>query len=86
MEIGVRDLKARLSEVIDRAASGETIVVTSYGKPKAAIGPVPAETRIQQGIREGWIRPGNGEPPEIPRRRYRGRMTIDEALLEDRGE
>lgn len=82
----MRDLKARLSEVIDRAAAGETIVVTSRGKAKAAIGPVPAETRIQQGIREGWIRPGSGEPPEIPRKRYKGRMTVEEALLEDRGE
>lgn len=88
MEIGVRELKSRLSEVLDRAAAGETVVVTSRGKPKAVIGPTPAETPIERGIREGWIRPGNGEPPETFHPRYRSRTgrTIQEILDEDRGD
>lgn len=88
MEIGVRELKSRLSEILDRAAAGETVVVTSHGKPKVAIGPVPVEERIERGIREGWIRPGSGEPPTPFRPRYRSRTrrTVQDVLDEDRGE
>ena len=39
--IGVFDAKARLSELIDRALSGETIVVTRHGKRIAAV--IPAD-------------------------------------------
>ena len=37
--IGVFDAKARLSELIDRALSGETIVVTRHGKPMVRLVP-----------------------------------------------
>lgn len=85
--VGIRELKAKLSHYLDRAAAGETIVVTDRGKPKAEIRTLSAEERIQQGIREGWITP--------PRRRGRltvpplglkGKMTIAEAMAEDRDE
>jgi prevent-host-death family protein len=37
MVTNVRAAKAHLSELLDRAAAGEEIVVTSDGKPKARI-------------------------------------------------
>ena len=85
MEIGIRELKARLSEFVERAASGETISVTDRGRPKAVLGPLPGQGRVEQGIAEGWIRPGDGSAPAAVRR-VRGRMTILDALAEDRGE
>lgn len=84
--MGIRELKARLSHYLDRVAAGETIVVTYRGKAKAELRPLSVEARIEQGIDEGWIRPGRGGPPEIPVRRYKGRMTIAEAMAEDREE
>lgn len=85
--VGIRELKARLSHYLDRAAAGETIVVTDRGRAKVEIRRLPYEERIQQGIEEGWIRPGRpgGLPIERPKP-AKGRMTIAEAMAEDREE
>ncbi len=85
--VGIRELKAKLSHYLDRAAAGETIVVTDRGKAKAEIRALSVEERIQQGIDEGWIRPGRpGGIAARERPRFKGRMTIAEAMAEDREE
>src|SRR5659263_291221 len=53
MDVGVRELKQKLSEYLDRAAGGELIRVTDRGVPKAVLGPIPGQDRIEQGIHEG---------------------------------
>ncbi|HXF97642.1 MAG TPA: type II toxin-antitoxin system prevent-host-death family antitoxin [Gaiellaceae bacterium] len=87
MHVGVRELKARLSEYLDRAAAGETIVVTDRGRPKAELRPLSLEARAAQLEREGRVtpprRPG---APELPKRRFRAQATLAEILAEDRGE
>jgi antitoxin (DNA-binding transcriptional repressor) of toxin-antitoxin stability system len=85
--VGIRELKARLSHYLDRAAAGETIVVTDRGRAKVELRRLSAEQRIQQGIEEGWIRPGKPgglAGVDRPRRGAKGRMTIAEAMAEDR--
>lgn len=85
--VGIRELKSKLSHYLDRAAGGETIVVTDRGKAKAELRGLSADQRIQQGIEEGWITPGRGGPPRpLPRRGAKARMTIAEAMAEDREE
>ena len=37
------DAKTRLSELVDRAAAGEEIVIAKNGRPLARLGPMPAE-------------------------------------------
>jgi len=80
--VGIRELKGRLSHYLDRAAAGETIVVTDRGRAKVEIRGLSVEERIQQGIEEGWIRPGRGRPDATPLR-LKGRMTIAEAMAAD---
>jgi prevent-host-death family protein len=58
MDVGVRELKQRLSELLDRASRGETIRVTDRGKPKAILGPLPGAEQLNVGVSEGWVRPG----------------------------
>lgn len=84
--VGIRELKARLSHYLDRAAAGETIVVTDRGKAKVEIRALSVEERIQKGIDEGWITPGSGRRPYREPLRLKGRMTIAEAMAEDREE
>ncbi|MGH7275326.1 MAG: type II toxin-antitoxin system Phd/YefM family antitoxin [Nitrospiria bacterium] len=36
----VRELKFKTSEVLRRTASGEPVIITSHGKPKAILAPV----------------------------------------------
>ena len=85
MNVGVRALKERLSEYLERAARGEVIVVTDRGEPKAMLGPVPGRFDLERGIEEKWIRPGNGEPPRSTRR-FKARLATLDAIREDRGE
>ncbi len=40
MEVGVRDLKTHLSAYLERVRSGETVIVTTRGKPVARLAPV----------------------------------------------
>ena len=84
MDVGVRDLKQRLSELLERAANGEVIRVTDRGKPKALIVPAPGVDRIELGIEAGWIRAGE-ELPVASVKRHRAERASREVLDEDRG-
>jgi prevent-host-death family protein len=51
-DIGLREAKAHLSELIDRVEHGETLTLTRHGKPVARIVPI-AERR--PGLLKGRI-------------------------------
>jgi len=84
MDVGVRELKQRLSEYLDRAARGEVIHVTDRGVPKAVLGPLPGRVRIEEGIAEGWIAPPTKAGPLRPIERVRPRRSSEEVIAEDR--
>lgn len=86
MDIGIRELKARLSEFLNLAENGEIIRVTDRGKPKAMLGPLPGKLQIETGIKEGWIMPGNGKPWPKAHKRFKADRTVAALILEDRGE
>lgn len=50
MDIGIRDLKARLSEHLDRVAHGEVITVTSRGRRVAQIVPILGRDSLDRGL------------------------------------
>lgn len=84
MDVGVRELKQRLSEYLDRAEKGESIRVTDRGRPKAILGPVPGRARIEQGIAEGWLTAGTGAPLSACKP-AKARCSILAVIDEDRG-
>jgi prevent-host-death family protein len=84
-DVGIRELKQRLSEYLDRAERGEVLRVTDRGRPKAVLGPVPGRARVEDGIAEGWIKPGTGLPLGPVPRAKASRRVLD-VLAEDRGE
>jgi len=50
MDVGVRELKAKLSEYLGRVAAGEELTVTDRGKPVAR-GSAPVDTgAVRQGV------------------------------------
>lgn len=81
----MRELKQHLSEYLDLAERGEVIRVTERGRPKAMLAPLPGRFRLEEGVAEGWIRPGSSAPL-VPVRRVRGRRRVLDALAEDREE
>jgi len=84
-DVGVRELKQRLSEYLDRAERGELLRVTDRGRPKALLGPLPGRARVELGKAEGWIRAGSGGALR-PVPRVKATSRVLDALAEDRGE
>ncbi|MGH9205999.1 MAG: type II toxin-antitoxin system Phd/YefM family antitoxin [Acidimicrobiales bacterium] len=54
--VGIRELKAKLSEYVRRASEGEEILVTEHGRPLARI--TPASPDLAEVL--GRPRVGNG--------------------------
>ena len=83
--VGVRELKARLSHYLRKAAAGELIVITQHGKPLAALTPPVSDTGIREMIASGkatW----SGKKPTIsapPGSVYPGR-SVSDLVLRDR--
>jgi prevent-host-death family protein len=84
-DVGVRELKQRLSEYLDRAERGELVRVTDRGRPKALLGPLPGRARVEEGVAEGWIVPGSGASLGETRR-WKSRRGVLDTLAEDRAE
>jgi prevent-host-death family protein len=85
MQIGVRELKARLSEYLERAARGEVITVTDRGRPTAVLAPLPGRARLEQGIAEGWITPPSARALR-PVPRHPSAARVLDVVAEDRAE
>ena len=86
MDVGVRELKQRLSEYVQRAAHGERITVTDRGRPKAVLGPLPGGDNLERGIAEGWITPPQAAGPlPAPPARFQASVSVREMIEEDRG-
>jgi prevent-host-death family protein len=84
MEVGIRELKAKLSEYVSMAEQGRDIVVTDRGRPVARLLPYSETSAFDQGIALGWI--------EAPRRvglalhtPHAGRESVLDVLADDRG-
>lgn len=86
MDVGVRELKSRLSEYLARVERGETVTVTSRGRRIAQIVPAVGETAIERGLREGWITQQVDRPPAKfePFEPAPGTPTSEELLRQDR--
>jgi prevent-host-death family protein len=83
MDVGIRELKQRLSEYLDRAARGEVVRITDRGRPKALLTGIRQQQAVTRGISEGWLRPGEEVDP-APVHRVRARKRAMELLREDR--
>ena len=86
MEIGVRDLKAHLSEVLDRVQQGEVVGVTNRGRRIAHIVPAGPADAIAKGISEGWLtRVSDAPPAAVVRQPPRdGTLDTTESIRRDR--
>lgn len=85
--VGVRDLKARLSQYLRLVKAGQTVVITERGREVGRIIP-PARTleeKIQAMVQAG-LASWNGQKlgPFEPVARVRGERTVADLLTEDR--
>jgi prevent-host-death family protein len=70
-EVGIRELRHRLREYLGRAQAGESFEVTVFGRPVAAIGPLPARRPTwAQLVNSGRLTPpANPDTHTMPPRR-----------------
>lgn len=85
MEVGVRELKQRLSTYLDAAERGDEVIVTERGRPKVRIVPVSDRGSLQRGVDEGWIRPAQREVAIGTAVRHPATRRAMDVLDEDRG-
>ena len=85
MTVGVRDLKARLSEYLRHVRSGQTIIITDHGRVVGRI--LPAEQPLEErllALREAGLLAWNGknleaiEPPAVNRSEH----TLSDLVIE----
>lgn len=86
VEVGIRDLRSRLSHWIDRAAAGEEIVVTAHGKPRVRLTSVDRQTTRERLIAEGRLTPARVPKGSNPLRKpIKVKGGIDDVLRDARG-
>lgn len=88
VRVNIREFKAHLSEYLRRVKGGEVIEIAERGKLIGQVIPVSEapEARMEALARLGLVIPARGKlPPMKPLARVRGRKTVAELLIEDRG-
>jgi prevent-host-death family protein len=85
-EIGVRELKASLSETLKAVGRGQQVRVTVRGRPVADIvpaGTAPGEDRLRELVSEGRLaEPSRPRPKRAPRLLHTARSASSLVLSE----
>jgi prevent-host-death family protein len=87
----ISEIKARLSEYLDRVKAGEEVLITDRGKPVARLSPLPKTRSFGTALlfleKQGLIRLGSGRLPnnigKMPRPKDDAGLVL-KALLEER--
>lgn len=86
--VGIRELKARMSECLREVKGGATVVVTERGRPVARLVPETEslDDRLERLRKAGVISwSGRRLGPIEPGPRVRGNRTLADIAVENRG-
>ena len=86
-EVGIRELKSRLSAYLRHVKAGGTVTITERGTPIGRIVPLAQSTEAQlEALSQTGLVAWSGErlPPLVPVARAKGDRTVADLLLEDR--
>ena len=82
--VGIKELKTKLSEYMDRTRGGERFLVTDRGEPVAEIIPLSPERRaLAKLVSEGTVEWQGGKPKGLRGVVVRGE-PVSETILRDR--
>jgi len=82
--VGLKELKARLSEYVNSCRDGEHIVITDRGREVAELVPLSPARRTMNKLREaGRVQWSGGKPRGLRGLKVRGK-PVSETVLEDR--
>lgn len=84
MEVGIRELRNKLSQYLERVKDGEELVVTDRGQAVARVVPVGGERTLDRLVAEGLVTPAAREGRSRPVRRIRSRESVSALVAEQR--
>lgn len=84
MEVGVRELRGRLSDYLDRVREGHEVVVTERGTAVARIVPITGGRALDKAVAEGLVSPAPQRTRTRPTRRTHSRGQVSELVAEQR--
>lgn len=65
-QINIYEAKAQLSDLVERAAAGEEIIIAKAGKPRALLVPLPPSSERKSGRGKGKIQIGDEFDAPLP--------------------
>ena len=80
VEVGIRALRDRLSEFVDRVRAGEELVVTDRGRAVARLVPLDHERTLDRLVREGLVEPAPARKRARPTRRVRSDGPVSDLV------
>jgi prevent-host-death family protein len=87
LRVGVRDLKARLSEYLRQVRQGTIVIITDHGRPVVRLTPVdqPLEEQLK-ALQNAGLVTWNGQKlkPVKPAAVNRGEQQVSDILVEMR--
>jgi prevent-host-death family protein len=84
MEVGIRELRAQLSDYLARVRDGEEVVVTARGAAFARIVPIRGGRALDRAIAEGLVTPAADTSRTRPARRVHSRGKVSDLVGEQR--
>ena len=85
IEVGIRELKIKLSHYIDHVCAGMEIIVTEHGKPVARLTALTeADNRLARLIASGAVRPAVKPKNPRPRGRFTATGSVSEIVISER--
>ena len=84
MEVGIRELRSRLSEYLAQVRDGDEVVVTDRGRAIARIAPIEGGRALDRAIAEGLVTPAPNPVRTRPKHRVRARGTVSDLVSEQR--
>jgi prevent-host-death family protein len=84
MEVGVRELRGRLSDYLARVRDGEEVVVTDRGTAVARIVPIVGGRALDRAVAEGLVSPAPERTRSRPARRTHSRGPVSDLVAEQR--
>lgn len=84
MEVGVRELRGRLSDFLARVREGHEVVVTERGRAVARIVPITGGRALDRAVDEGLVSPAPQRARSRPFPRTQSHGSVSELVAEQR--
>jgi prevent-host-death family protein len=84
MEVGIRELRGRLSDYLAQVRDGDEVVITDRGVAVARLVPIDGERALDRAVAEGLVTTASGRVRTRPARRVLSRGKVSDLVGEQR--